>query len=126
MFDTILGAFVQQIVILPYILGSVGYGAAVGAFSAWMGWVDTPGTPFDPKKFTKGIITGAIAGVIEVYLIFGAIQSALETDTTGVTFVGLMIVLTAGIWGADVGTSKVGGLIMTFFGSKKTEEPTPV
>lgn len=92
---------------------ATGMGAALGAFSAWLGWADTPGTPFDPKKFAKGVITGAIAGIVTVSLAFDAIQAAIEGDATGVQFFKLLVVLALSIIGADQTTSKVGGVIET-------------
>ena len=115
---------IMAISVIGGLAGATGMGAAIGAFSAWLGWSDTPGTPFDPKKFAKGIVTGAIAGIVTVALAFDSIQAAIEGDATGVQFFKLLVVIGLSILGADVGTSKIGGLIQTFFGSKETT-PTP-
>jgi hypothetical protein len=120
MIEFLNNVYILAISVISGLSAATGMGAALGAFSAWLGWSDTPGTPFDPKKFAKGIVTGAIAGIVTVSLSFDAIQGAIEGDATGVQFFKLLVVIAVSIVGADVITSKVGGLIQTFFGSNKS------
>jgi hypothetical protein len=120
MMEFLNNVYILAISVISGLSAATGMGAALGAFSAWLGWSDTPGTPFDPKKFAKGIVTGAIAGIVTVSLSFDAIQTAIEGDATGVQFFKLLVVIAVSIVGADVITSKVGGMIQTFFGSSKS------
>ena len=118
--------FIMAISVIGGLAGATGMGAGLGAFSAWLGWSDTPNTPFDARKFAKGIVTGAIAGIVTVSLAFDSIQAAIEGDATGVQFFKLLIVIGLSIVGADQTTSKVGGLIQTFFSKEdKTTAAQP-
>lgn len=114
------GVLIGAISVISGLAAATGLGAAIGALSAWLGWVDTAGTAFDARKFAKGVVVGAIAGIGIVALEFNALQTALETDPSGVEFFKLIVVVAIGIIGVDVTTSKVGGLINTFFGPKPT------
>lgn len=109
---------------IPAYLGATGLGGLVGALSAYLGWGDTAGQPFDVKKFIKGLVTGAIAGVVTVALAFDAIEQSL-IDPTGVAFLKLMIVIGLSILGADVGTSKVAGLMTSRVSAFKSSTTTP-
>ncbi len=81
-------------------------GIAFGAFWAWFGYIKENDV-FDSKKFTIGVITGAIAGLGAAVLNLTGIVNAADFVAQLTAFVGLFFI----VGGVDKFRSNASGAI---------------
>lgn len=84
-----MNLIVMDTLIIAVIIAGIG-----GALSAFLGWLDSS-EPFDARKFSSGIIRGAIAGAV--------LATSIEVDITTRT----LILLFFSALGFDVAINKV-------------------
>jgi hypothetical protein len=91
---------------MTYVGIAFGLGAGAGALSAYLGW-SSSNEPFDAKKFTHGVITGMISGLILVFGSLAALKGAVD-EWAILTIYGLII---GTVLGVDMTRTKVSGMI---------------
>jgi hypothetical protein len=91
---------------MTYVGIAFGLGAGAGALSAYLGWSSSNET-FDAKKFTHGVITGMISGLILVFGSLAALKGAVD-EWAVLTIYGLII---GTVLGVDMTRTKVSGMV---------------
>ena len=90
----------------------VGIGA--GAFWAWLGWLKS-NEPFEAKKFTLGIVTGAISSLVIVLASISGITTAADATAQFLALVALFLA----VGGVDTLRTGVSGAVA----NRATNEP---
>ncbi len=95
----------------------IGFGGALGALSAYLGW-NASNTPFETKKFVGAVVTGVIAGIVIVFVNINGFKSA-ASDATGMEIILLLGTIAFSILGVDYTKAKLSAIIAN-------KQPEPV
>ena len=101
-------------------IAALGVGIGAGSFWAWLGWLKS-GEAFEPRKFTLGLVTGALSSVGIVLLNITGILDAVDQTQQLLAFIGLFFA----VGGADTLRTGVSGAVAQR-AVEETKEPEQV